>query len=128
MAYTKVLVDTSIIIDFLRKKEKQRTIFWEIVNNYICYVSSITHFELFCGANSPSKIKDLEKLMKWVNILEFNEDISLVASKLFLSLKRINKGIEFRDIFIAATAINQKIPLATLNTKHFERISNLELL
>ncbi|MHB1687407.1 MAG: hypothetical protein ACYCVH_08535 [Ignavibacteriaceae bacterium] len=36
--------------------------------------------------------------------------------------------IEYRDIFIAATAIKLGYTLATLNTKHFDRISLLSIL
>lgn len=35
--------------------------------------------------------------------------------------------IEFRDIFIAATAIANNLPLLTLNEKHFSRVDNLSL-
>lgn len=41
--------------------------------------------------------------------------------------RKKNKIIEFRDIFIAATAITNDMPLSTLNVKHFERIDDLEL-
>ncbi len=36
--------------------------------------------------------------------------------------------IEFRDIFIGATAIVHNLPLKTTNTKHFERIKELEII
>ena len=41
--------------------------------------------------------------------------------------RKKNKIIEFRDIFIAATAITNDMPLSTLNIEHFERIDDLEL-
>ncbi|HED36842.1 MAG TPA: hypothetical protein ENI76_01140 [Ignavibacteria bacterium] len=57
MANSKILINTSIIIDFLRKKDKRKSIFWKIINKYDCCVSTITHFELFCGANTSDKIE-----------------------------------------------------------------------
>jgi tRNA(fMet)-specific endonuclease VapC len=36
--------------------------------------------------------------------------------------------IDLADIFIGATAVTYKIPIATLNIKHFERIESLELI
>jgi tRNA(fMet)-specific endonuclease VapC len=33
--------------------------------------------------------------------------------------------IEFRDIFIAATAIVNEMPVKTLNLKHFQRITEV---
>jgi tRNA(fMet)-specific endonuclease VapC len=36
--------------------------------------------------------------------------------------------IDLADILIGATALTHDIPLATLNTKHFERIKGLEII
>lgn len=38
------------------------------------------------------------------------------------TLKRNRNQIELADLLIAATAVANDIPLATLNTKHFNRI------
>jgi predicted nucleic acid-binding protein len=59
--------------------------------------------------------------------LSFNSNVADVASEIAKKLKAKNKIIEFRDIFIAATAIANDIPLSTFNVKHFERIDDLEL-
>jgi predicted nucleic acid-binding protein len=50
-----------------------------------------------------------------------------VAVDLNRSLKKKPKQIEMADLFNAATAIDNKLPLATLNIKHFDRIDGLEL-
>jgi len=61
-------------------------------------------------------------------IIDFSKEISLEASQIYIALKINNNIIEFRDIFIAATAIEHNLPLATLNKKHFIKIEQLELL
>jgi len=43
------------------------------------------------------------------------------------SLKRKRQQIEMADLFIAATAISNNLPFATLNKKHFDRIDGLRL-
>jgi len=60
-------------------------------------------------------------------VLPFDENVSLQAGEIYHFLRRTNKMIEFRDIFIAATCINYNLPLKTLNKKHFQRIKNLRL-
>lgn len=50
------------------------------------------------------------------------------ASKIYRNLRTKNKIIEFRDILIASSAIIYKIPIATINKKHFERIDVLEII
>jgi predicted nucleic acid-binding protein len=41
-----------------------------------------------------------------------------------------NKGLEidFRDLLIGATALNNNLKLVTLNKKHFSRVDNLEII
>jgi tRNA(fMet)-specific endonuclease VapC len=43
-------------------------------------------------------------------------------------LKRKRKQIDIADLFIAATAVTNKMSLATLNRKHFDRIDTLTLI
>ena len=78
MEYSRILIDTSIFIEYLRKKNKKKTHLFKIPDPTIIVISAIT--------------------------------------------------LEFRDIFIAATAITKKIPIKTLNKKHFIRINNLVVL
>jgi predicted nucleic acid-binding protein len=44
------------------------------------------------------------------------------------ALRSSNELLPPPDLFIAATAMVHKLPLATLNIKHFERVSGLVLL
>ena len=43
------------------------------------------------------------------------------------ALKRTSNQIESADLFIAATASVNNLPIATLNSKHFVRIADLKL-
>ena len=60
-------------------------------------------------------------------VLPFDKECSINAIDIYLDLKRANKIIDLADIFIGATAKTHKIPIATLNIKHFERIKDLEI-
>ena len=122
-----ILVDTSVIIDFLRKQYKEKTILWALKESSSCFMSSITYFELLAGATNESKQDDVNKICKWIPVLNFEENSARVAAKIYRELKSDNKLIEFRDIFIAATALWYNFSLATLNNTHFKRIRNLHL-
>lgn len=63
-----------------------------------------------------------------VTILPFDKLASDIAIEITKELKKRNNLIEIPDIFIGATALARKIKIATLNKKHFERISGLELI
>ena len=125
----EVLVDTSVLIDFLRKTNKQKTLLWQIKENgYRCFISTITIFELYAGAISKKHYDDLSILLKWFEIEAFSEKTAKISAKIYNNLKSQNRLIEFRDIFIGATAIILDIPVITLNTKHFRRMKKIRIL
>ena len=128
MENSKILIDTSVIIDYLRKKNKKSTIFWKLVNNYECSISAITLFKLYSGARKDTQKEDVNILKSVLEIIPFDAFQAEQASVIFQTLKKENRLIEFRDIFIASCAISNKIPLATLNKRHFERIEYIKFL
>jgi len=90
------------------------------------YVSSVTYFELLAGATDKQKLKDVERLVKYGVMLPFNDDVARKAAEIYLQLRATNTLIEFRDIFIAATAIVHDLKIVTLNKKHFGRVKGLK--
>ena len=79
------------------------------------------------GATIEQKKIDIELLTKNITILPFGKEIAIKSSEIFNHLKHSNQLIEFRDIFIASTSIIHKMPLLTLNKKHFVNIPEIEL-
>jgi predicted nucleic acid-binding protein len=123
----RILIDTSVVIDHFRKKNKQKSLLYELSKENTLFLSAISKFEFLVGAK-PSQIRQTETIIEGFYILSFNSNVADIASDIAKKLKTINKIIEFRDIFIAATAIANNMPLSTLNVKHFKRIDDLELL
>jgi predicted nucleic acid-binding protein len=60
--------------------------------------------------------------------LAFDTSAAKVAVELNKELKRKRKLIDIADLFIAATAIANNLPFATLNKKHFDRIDGLSII
>lgn len=121
-----VMLDTSIFIEYLRASNKTRTALYKLADTPLS-LSSVTYYELLMGATNDLKKRDVYLLTQQLTILPFNDAVAEKASEIFHALKQENKLIEFRDIFIAATAITHKTPLKTLNVKHFKRIKELIL-
>ncbi len=128
MESKNVLVDTSIIIDHLRKKNKRNTVFFKLASeNYNLHISAITLFELLAGTIDAQKEKDIKTTLSFVKILDFDSPSAAKASEIYIQLKKINKLIDIRDLFIAASAIKHDLPLSTLNLKHFQHVPELKI-
>ena len=122
-----ICLDTSVLIDFFRKTKKENSVLYKLKqHNFEFSVSVITKYEIYVGVNEI-QIKFWNKFFKEVTILEFDNSAAKEAIKIHNQLKEKNKLIEMPDIFIAATAVSNSMKLATLNTKHFDRINNLKL-
>ena len=129
MENREILVDASVIIEFLRKQNKKDSVLWKAKEKGCdCIVSTITIFELYAGAKSDRHKDDLKRLLKWFNVVSFTENIAKKSAEIYLKLKKKNDQIEFRDIFIGATAIEKDLTLLTLNKRHFSRIPEIKII
>lgn len=122
----KILLDSSVIIDFLRIRDKKSTIFYKVANgNHKLFVSIITHAELYAGKSVwETKIArdELESLFSKIQIINLNEELSKKAGEI-----KAKYGIDLLDAIIAATALVHKLDFATLNIKDFASIERLKL-
>jgi predicted nucleic acid-binding protein len=130
---TKIMLDTDILIDYLRRKPQPEAveIFKGIEKRYYeAYVSSITVFEIYRGARlSPKPEKAMDAAQNLFNdliILSFNEQTAINASEIYVQLEKQGLPLEIRDVFIGAQARITRLLLITKNTKHFERIPELK--
>lgn len=122
------MVDTSVLIDYFRKKDKSKTRLFTLSQKFeILCISSITEFEIYTGA------KD-EQIAFWKTILAnfivfpFDSDAAEMAVKIKNKLKQLRKSIDTADLFIASIAVAQNLTFDTLNQKHFDCIEDLKLL
>lgn len=123
-----LLIDTSIIIEHLRKKNKRKSQLYKVIDTHNLFVSSISIYELFAGAINDQKRKDIYDFLVLARIFPFTRETAERAGEIYRLLRDKNKLIDFRDIFIGATALIHELPLMTLNLDHFERIEGLEIL
>jgi len=66
-------------------------------------------------------------VLQVIEVFSFDEAAVNIAVDINANLKRKSKQIELAGLFIAATAISNSLPFATINLKHFERIDGLEI-
>jgi predicted nucleic acid-binding protein len=127
MENSLICLDTSILIDFYRKKDKSKSSLFKLTERHVLFaVSSITEYELYLGSSDEQNIF-WDKFFSQITILPFNTKSAKLSAKIYQQLKSKNKLIDTPDILITGTAMSNNLPLATLNRKHFERIKDLKL-
>ena len=128
MADKLVLVDTSILIDYYRKTDKEKSIWIGLVRQgYLFAVSAVTKYEIYAGA-TLNQLKFWDTVFEAITVMPLDELSVDTAVTVNAALKRKRKQIDMADLFIASTAVAHSLPLVTLNRKHFERIDSLNVL
>ncbi|MDP3973389.1 MAG: type II toxin-antitoxin system VapC family toxin [Candidatus Daviesbacteria bacterium] len=122
----KVVVDSSIIIDYLRGGKK-----WDEFIDYAprdiqLFLPTVVIFELFSGSSTRNarKLQEMIAFIREFQRIDLNETIARVAGELFRDTKI---KIQAADCIIAATALEIGGKILTLNRKHFDQIPGLAI-
>lgn len=128
MEYSRVIIDTSILLEYLRKSNKNKTQLLQTIEKFDnIYVSALTVFEIQAGLDEVNR-KRTDNLLRFFTILPFDKDISDEAAKIYQQLKLSVQGMNMKDLLIAATARFHQLPLISLNMNDFMKVNNLTLL
>ena len=127
MASLPIVLDTSMLIDFFRKRNKSKSALFQLMDHYEFYISVVTAFEIQIGIKSDRQQQEYQGFMENIGVLPIDERGIENAVKIYNHLKNQNAQIGLADLLIGATAVRYDLSLATLNRKHFERIPELEL-
>ena len=117
------LLDTCIIVDYLRKNKKAASLLSSLEKPL---VSVITAGEIYQGCRNKKELNEVKKALRFFNIIPINEAISQLSLEL-LEKHTLSFGLLILDSFIAATAIKSNLTLITANIKHFKMIETLKL-
>ncbi len=111
-----ILVDTDILINFLRGKEKTKVFLARAAEESLLCCSAITVAEIFAGMREHER----EKTVDLVNGLEVVDVTREIAEKAG-AYKRNSKSqrLELADCLIAASAFVRQALLATANARHY---------
>lgn len=117
----KVLVDTSVWIDFFRKKEPSYSRVLKLLDeDKICCIGLILA-ELIQGAKSREEVKTIKDFTYVFSFLDESGKLWEKAGELAYSLKRSGKQIGLSDCYIAIASNNEKVGILTLDN-HLDTI------
>lgn len=120
-----ILCDTNILIEFYKAEAQVTEVLRRIGTENIA-ISVITKAELFFGALNKTELKAIDQLLSLVSLLPITESTSMRFIHLMETYSLSHK-LAIPDALIAATAIENDLPLYTLNQRDFRFVQNLEL-
>ncbi len=117
------LVDTSILIDFLRGNQSAKTWLDGFAAGQLA-ISVITAAELVAGCRDRREQRKLEKDLAQYPLLWVSASASSTAWDWYRQY-HLGDGIGFLDCLIGATAYQHGLTVCTLNDKHFRPFPKL---
>ena len=118
-----VLVDTDVMVDFLRGHPKAVTFVKGEMNRII--LSSIVVAELYAGVRGTDELAALDAFISLFRAVPVSANIARAAGLHKRGYAK-SHGIGLADAIIAATAEAEDAELCTLNTKHYPMFKALK--
>ena len=120
-----MLIDTDVIIWYMRGNEKAKKLIMDSVGFHI---SVVTYMELVQGMKNKAELAALRKAMRaWkTDIIYIDQEISSKAM-FYVEQHYLSNTLELADALIAATAVSTGFPLVTGNHKHYKVVKELDL-
>jgi len=127
------LYDTSIFVGHVRGNVRTRSLIKMLQEGtWSVFVSSITIYELHFGcllSNDP--VRDQGRVARYVShvsgILPVDSLVARRAAEIQVELRRDNRMLDHRDLFVAATALVHGLSVCTLDVDHFGRVTGVVL-
>lgn len=128
----EVLLDTDTISLFLRNQPQVMSEAADYLQFHKGFTFSvISRFEILRGLkakNAPRQILKFEAICAQSAVIGLNDKIIIAAADIYADLYRRGQIIGDADILIAATAIENNLPVVTNNESHFKRIAGLRII
>lgn len=120
----KVLVDTSIWIEFFRKNEPYYSMVNRLMDDERVICCGVVLAELMQGVKSERELAVLDSFPQVFNFIAETPELWADAGKLSFKLRRQGATIGLSDCFIAVAAASVNAQVATLDS-HFKILREL---
>lgn len=115
----KLLLDTSILIDVLRLRNRRREWLAELVRGgHVLSTTTLNIAEIFVGMR-PTEEARTEALLSGLELYELNGASARLAGRLKNTWARKGRTLTLTDMIVAAIAIERDCALLTDNRKDF---------
>ncbi len=121
-----VAVDTDLVIDFLRGRGEGVGLVRMLLVERRLRLTAVTGFELRVGTDFLARRADILRLLR-SRTVPLDGASALRGGEVAAELRDRGEPIGFADCLQAGICLRNHLPLATRNRRHFERISQLQL-
>lgn len=123
----KYLIDSDVLIDFLNNRTEAIRLLIRLEESEIA-ISVITFAEILEGlVGDRKKYLNVRKGLSKLSVLVVDTNVAEKFANIRAKLRKRGELIENMDIFIASTALANKLILVTNNKKDFGIIKELKL-
>ena len=112
------LVDTDIVIDFLRRREYAQKLLENWAGEGLLAISTLTHLEIYQGMRAGEEMTTNAFLDGLISVV-VDIPIARRAGTILGGLRSKGMTIGIADAIIAATALQFGAPLLTNNIEHY---------
>lgn len=129
------LCDTSVVVDIDRGGVAERVAKLDDEGRHA--VSMVTVTELRLGVNKrydsetsvyEEAVEDLDRLLARFDLLDVTRPIAIAAADIIAHLQDSGAPLnDLHDVYIAATARTEQLPVLTANVDHFNRIDGVHV-
>ena len=122
----RVVVDTDLLIDFLRGKGAGVSLVRDLLSEQRLRLTSVSGFELRAGTDFLERHDDIMRLFR-SRTVTLDLSSALRGGEIAAELRKQGQGIGLADCLQAGVCLRHDLPLATRNRKHFSRVDGLRL-
>ena len=112
------LLDTDIVIDFLRRRDYARKLLENWAGEGLLAISTLTHLEIYQGMKGGEE-KATNVFLDGIISVAVDVPIARRAGSILGELRSKGVTIGIGDAIIAATALQVGVPLLTNNVEHY---------
>jgi tRNA(fMet)-specific endonuclease VapC len=122
----KILVDTTIWIEFFRGRSKIADYLEMLLTQNVVYTCGIVMCEVLQGVKLEGERDKILDILVTLPYVEMTKKLWQNAAELSVSMKKDGVNLPLSDIFIATIALENDLAVYTLDN-HFTQIPNLKL-
>lgn len=119
-----VLIDTDVLIDYLREREEAVVFLNSLVDEIA--ISAITVAELYAGVREGAERAKLDTFVSAFEVIRVDVAIAMQGGLYRRDFVR-SHGVGLADALIAASAVSCGATLVTLNRKHFPMLDSVSV-